>query len=297
MTHHLSINFTLIILHDLTMTRFSSVTISFVLLATILVSVSGSYPDQSEVGFDCQLHPDYCSGHGICDYIGTFCHCDEGFFTNPTKPLQCNDFQSVISSPSEDATLGFNCTDAMVDCFGNGVCSQARDTCICNKHYATFNPPAGKMCNYERKNHWAAWGYSFLIAGGAPYYYMEYDGLARATIFFGPIGYIILCFVVGIISHIVYHRSYKGKQIPIQITVPAPSSPLTGSYPPGSDGDRVDVQETYPSKMPKDFFEKKQVLMTAITYLVVSSQLIWFAVVFFQTMFNTIPDGNGIEMV
>lgn len=164
--------------------------------------------------FNCTTDPvTLCSRHGICNDLGTSCVCSEGYFTIPSAlKNQCNDFDSsgvlnyqtvAPSSPSLRNSDGngeqtpFKCEFPPEDCSNHGVCNRNGTGCICNDGYATYDPPVGQQCNYERKKQsiafLAAW---FTLGTGAVYFYIGETTLGLLNLFIGVGGIIALAILM-----------------------------------------------------------------------------------------------------
>ena len=72
----------------------------------------------------------------------------------------------------------FNCTDSLIDCSGNGKCSENGLKCECNMGYQTFydnyedyltNKP---RCNYKSKNQINALLFSLFLSFGSAHFYL-----------------------------------------------------------------------------------------------------------------------------
>ena len=72
----------------------------------------------------------------------------------------------------------FNCTDSLIDCSGNGVCSEDGLKCECNTGYQTFyenyenylmNKP---RCNYKSKYQIKALLFSLFLSFGSAHFYL-----------------------------------------------------------------------------------------------------------------------------
>lgn len=89
----------------------------------------------------------------------------------------------------------FKCVDRDKSCNGNGRCSTVTDDCVCDKNYATFQPPKGTQCEYERKSSVAVICLqTFLGPTGAAFFYLGRSTLAtiQCCMFFAPLG--LACF-------------------------------------------------------------------------------------------------------
>ena len=86
----------------------------------------------------------------------------------------------------------FNCTDSLIDCSGNGICSEDGLKCECNTGYQTFyenyedylmNKP---RCNYKSKYQIKALLLSLFLSFGSAHFYLGHTF----------IGFIQFCFFV-----------------------------------------------------------------------------------------------------
>ena len=237
----------------------------FLLIASMTTVSHGSFMEEAEVGFNC-ADPIHCSGFGICASTSDRCFCDQGYHTDPSLPNQCNSYVPLtdhhwrkLTEVGESTNSDFNCTFAPVDCSNHGVCNLARDGCICEDAYATHEPPFGKQCNYERKNHWVAFGWAWISwASGAAYWYTEYYIHAAILLSLGPAGVLALWIVFGCIGGFTSCICFQGDKENPWWNLATPLGVLNG--------------------------------------LTMVSALVWGIVVMFQMGLNSIPDGNGVEM-
>ena len=75
----------------------------------------------------------------------------------------------------------FNCTNSLIDCSGNGNCSENGLKCNCNSGYQTFyenyedyliNKP---RCNYKSKNQMTALLFSLFLSFGSAHFYLGHS--------------------------------------------------------------------------------------------------------------------------
>ncbi len=75
----------------------------------------------------------------------------------------------------------FNCTNSLIDCSGNGNCSENGLKCNCNSGYQTFyenyedyliNKP---RCNYKSQNQMTALLFSLFLSFGSAHFYLGHS--------------------------------------------------------------------------------------------------------------------------
>jgi len=132
--------------------------------------------------------PIHCFNHGVYiehSYVGlnqpNTCLCDKGYYANCSKYMDTENEKILYNV--------FNCTDADVDCDGNGKC--VKNQCKCSDAYAT-EKGSTTQCTYKRKQQLAAFLlHIFLVSFGAGHWYIGNVGYAMGQLSLGviiPIG-------------------------------------------------------------------------------------------------------------
>ena len=104
-----------------------------------------------------------------------------------TKIINKTNFQKIILAEdnnklkdSNDLTkiVKFNCTNPLIDCSGNGKCSENGLNCECNMGYQTFYDNYEDYlndkpkCNYKSKQQIKAFLFSLFLSFGTPHFYL-----------------------------------------------------------------------------------------------------------------------------
>ena len=100
--------------------------------------------------------------------------------------------QNITDDSGYDLTklYKFNCTDSLIDCSGNGICSEDGLKCECNTGYQTFyenyedyliNKP---RCNYKSKYQIKALLLSLFLSFGSAHFYLGHTFIGFFQFFF-----------------------------------------------------------------------------------------------------------------
>ena len=102
----------------------------------------------------------------------------------------------------------FNCTDPLIDCSGNGLCSENGLKCECDSGYQTYyenyedyliNKP---RCNYKSKQQINALLFSLFLSFGSAHFYLGHS-------FIGIIQFVFFSFILVFNATLIINLSIK----------------------------------------------------------------------------------------
>lgn len=105
----------------------------------------------------------------------------------------------LIKTGSDPIPSPINCTDPLYDCTNHGICNSKGNGCVCDKNWATYEPPEGTQCNYKRVSRTLGTvlaAIPFTTMTGAHWYIISDNVMGTMQLLFGGyLGIIVILFI------------------------------------------------------------------------------------------------------